>query len=109
MSEQIPPRPSAISLVRSEEPSSTTTILKPGSKAQISPITAASEPSSLKAGTIASRRRSAKSESAMLALILGLPCRDATPWRGERWGDDGLNDLHCLLSMATRSDPTANS
>src|SRR5512132_3200279 len=49
----------ATTAVRSVEPSSTTTIAKPGSKARISSITRATVGSSLKAGTIAIRRRRA--------------------------------------------------
>src|SRR6266516_3106276 len=49
------PRSAATPAVRSVEPSSTTAISKPGSKARISSITWPTEASSLKAGTIASR------------------------------------------------------
>src|SRR5918912_3844056 len=47
----------ATSAVRSAEPSSTTTISKPGSNARISSTTRAMQSSSLRAGTTATRRR----------------------------------------------------
>src|SRR4051794_15607841 len=53
------PRARATSTVRSVEPSSTTTISRPSSYARIPSITLPTAPSSLKAGTIATRRRSA--------------------------------------------------
>src|SRR4051812_16755045 len=52
------PRARATSAVRSLEPSSTTTISRPSSYARIPSITLPTAPSSLKAGTIAIRRRS---------------------------------------------------
>src|SRR5437660_8286539 len=62
------PQRSATTLVRSMEPSSTTTIAKPGSKARISSTTRETVCSSLKAGTIAIRRRRASSGSAGLTV-----------------------------------------
>ena len=52
------PRSAAIPAVRSVEPSSTTTMSKPGSNAWISSITRPTVSSSLSAGTIAMRRSS---------------------------------------------------
>src|SRR5256885_3827689 len=54
------PRARATWDVRSAEPSSTTTISKPGSKARISSITRVTLSSSFSAGTIATRRRGAR-------------------------------------------------
>src|ERR671931_934831 len=54
----------ATSAVRSAEPSSTTTISKPASKARISSTTRPMHISSLRAGTIATRRRAASPSSA---------------------------------------------
>src|SRR2546423_9034700 len=54
----------ATSPVRSAEPSSTTTISKPASKARISSTTRPMQSSSLRAGTIATRRRAASPSSA---------------------------------------------
>src|SRR5207237_259145 len=53
------PAAAAISAVRSTEPSATTTISKPGSKARMPSITSAIEASSFRAGTIAQRLSSA--------------------------------------------------
>src|SRR5438270_4407903 len=53
----------ATSAVRSAEPSSTTTISKPESKARISSTTRPMQASSLRAGTIATRRRALSSSS----------------------------------------------
>src|SRR5712692_1664131 len=57
------PRSAATSAVRSREPSETTTMSKPGSKARSSSITRPMFRSSLKAGTIAIRRRDARRAS----------------------------------------------
>src|SRR5437868_3122576 len=62
------PHRSATTPVRSMEPSSTTTIAKPGSKARISSTTRETVCSSLKAGTIAIRARRASSGSAGLTV-----------------------------------------
>src|SRR5438105_9145177 len=55
----VAPAAAAISGVRSTEPSATTTISKPGSKARMPSITSAIDASSFRAGTIAQRLSSA--------------------------------------------------
>src|SRR6267143_366994 len=55
----VAPAAAATSGVRSTEPSATTTISKPGSKARIPSITSAIDASSFRAGTIAQRLSSA--------------------------------------------------
>src|SRR5439155_20939246 len=74
----VAPAAAAISGVRSTEPSATTTISKPGSKARMPSITSAIEASSFRAGTIAQRlssaaNRGSRAEPEQLEHPLGPP------------------------------------
>src|SRR2546423_156132 len=74
----VAPAAAAISGVRSMEPSATTTISKPGSKARMPSITSAIEASSFRAGTIAQRlssaaNRGSRAEAEQLEHPLGPP------------------------------------